>query len=73
MYPGTEVFFKSTDAPLEGKTVLLVGGEGPLGLALQCLIERSGVIVVKNNWSPKSLQKQVCEPIFRISKLFHKG
>uniref|UniRef100_A0A4W6CN02 formate--tetrahydrofolate ligase n=1 Tax=Lates calcarifer TaxID=8187 RepID=A0A4W6CN02_LATCA len=31
------------DVPLEGKTVLLVGGEGPLGLALQCLIERRGM------------------------------
>uniref|UniRef100_A0A4W6CMX0 formate--tetrahydrofolate ligase n=1 Tax=Lates calcarifer TaxID=8187 RepID=A0A4W6CMX0_LATCA len=32
------------DVPLEGKTVLLVGGEGPLGLALQCLIERRGMM-----------------------------
>ncbi|XP_069014299.1 monofunctional C1-tetrahydrofolate synthase, mitochondrial [Embiotoca jacksoni] len=46
------------DAPLEGKTVLLVGGEGPLQLALQCLIERSGMVVLKSNWNSKSLQRQ---------------
>ncbi|XP_022623733.1 monofunctional C1-tetrahydrofolate synthase, mitochondrial [Seriola dumerili] len=49
------------DAPLEGKTVLLVGGEGPLGLALQCLIERSGMVALKSNWNPKSLQRQVMQ------------
>ncbi|XP_039980878.1 monofunctional C1-tetrahydrofolate synthase, mitochondrial isoform X2 [Xiphias gladius] len=49
------------DAPLEGKTVLLVGGEGTLGLALQCLIERSGMVALKSNWSSDSLQRQVME------------
>ncbi|XP_037606081.1 monofunctional C1-tetrahydrofolate synthase, mitochondrial [Sebastes umbrosus] len=49
------------DAPLEGKTVLLVGGEGPLGVALQCLIERSGMIVLKSQWCSKSLQRQMMQ------------
>lgn len=49
----------STDAPLEGKTVLLVGGEGALGVALQCLIERSGMVALKSHWHSKNLQKQV--------------
>uniref|UniRef100_A0AAX7T8K0 formate--tetrahydrofolate ligase n=1 Tax=Astatotilapia calliptera TaxID=8154 RepID=A0AAX7T8K0_ASTCA len=48
------------DTPLEGKTVLLVGGEGPLQLAVQCLIERSGMVTLKSHWSSKSLQAQVC-------------
>uniref|UniRef100_A0A8C9YGD5 formate--tetrahydrofolate ligase n=1 Tax=Sander lucioperca TaxID=283035 RepID=A0A8C9YGD5_SANLU len=47
------------DSALEGKTVLLVGGEGPLGVSLQCLIERSGMVALKGNWSSKSLQRQV--------------
>uniref|UniRef100_A0A3B4G0E9 formate--tetrahydrofolate ligase n=1 Tax=Pundamilia nyererei TaxID=303518 RepID=A0A3B4G0E9_9CICH len=49
------------DAPLEGKTVLLVGGEGPLQLAVQCLIERSGMVTLKSHWSSKSLQAQVMQ------------
>ncbi|XP_068580769.1 monofunctional C1-tetrahydrofolate synthase, mitochondrial [Cebidichthys violaceus] len=49
------------DAPLEGKTVLLVGGEGPFGVALQCLIERSGLVALKSHWSSKSLQSQVMQ------------
>uniref|UniRef100_A0A8C2ZTN1 formate--tetrahydrofolate ligase n=1 Tax=Cyclopterus lumpus TaxID=8103 RepID=A0A8C2ZTN1_CYCLU len=48
------------DTPLEGKTVLLIGGEGPFGVALQCLMERSGLVALKNQWSSKSLQSQVC-------------
>uniref|UniRef100_A0A8D0CXY6 formate--tetrahydrofolate ligase n=1 Tax=Sander lucioperca TaxID=283035 RepID=A0A8D0CXY6_SANLU len=49
------------DSALEGKTVLLVGGEGPLGVSLQCLIERSGMVALKGNWSSKSLQRQVMQ------------
>ncbi|XP_074471605.1 monofunctional C1-tetrahydrofolate synthase, mitochondrial [Sebastes fasciatus] len=49
------------DAPLEGKTVLLVGGEGPLGVALQCLIERSGMVALKSHWCSKSLQRRVMQ------------
>ncbi|XP_034555337.1 monofunctional C1-tetrahydrofolate synthase, mitochondrial isoform X1 [Notolabrus celidotus] len=49
------------DASLDGKTVLLVGEEGPLGVALQCLIERSGMEVIKSQWSSKSLQRQVMQ------------
>ncbi|XP_045917592.1 monofunctional C1-tetrahydrofolate synthase, mitochondrial isoform X1 [Micropterus dolomieu] len=49
------------DAPLEGKTVLLVGGEGALGVALQCLIERSGMVALKSHWHSKNLQKQVMQ------------
>uniref|UniRef100_A0A3B4G0Z3 formate--tetrahydrofolate ligase n=1 Tax=Pundamilia nyererei TaxID=303518 RepID=A0A3B4G0Z3_9CICH len=44
-----------------GKTVLLVGGEGPLQLAVQCLIERSGMVTLKSHWSSKSLQAQVMQ------------
>uniref|UniRef100_A0A8C5I6U1 formate--tetrahydrofolate ligase n=1 Tax=Gouania willdenowi TaxID=441366 RepID=A0A8C5I6U1_GOUWI len=33
---------------LEGKTVLLVGGESPFRLVLQCLIERRGMVTAKN-------------------------
>uniref|UniRef100_A0AAQ5ZVT0 Monofunctional C1-tetrahydrofolate synthase, mitochondrial n=1 Tax=Amphiprion ocellaris TaxID=80972 RepID=A0AAQ5ZVT0_AMPOC len=49
------------DAPLEGKTVLLVGGEGPLCLALQCLIERSGMVALKSHWNSNVLQRQVMQ------------
>uniref|UniRef100_UPI003AAF7A86 monofunctional C1-tetrahydrofolate synthase, mitochondrial n=1 Tax=Centroberyx gerrardi TaxID=166262 RepID=UPI003AAF7A86 len=49
------------DVPLEGKTVLLVGGEGPLGLALQCLIQRSGMVTLKSHRSSESLQRQVMQ------------
>uniref|UniRef100_A0A8C6KJJ1 formate--tetrahydrofolate ligase n=1 Tax=Nothobranchius furzeri TaxID=105023 RepID=A0A8C6KJJ1_NOTFU len=49
------------DAPLKVKSVLLVGGEGPLRLALQCLIERSGVEVNTSHWNSKSLQTQVMQ------------
>ncbi|XP_068432933.1 monofunctional C1-tetrahydrofolate synthase, mitochondrial isoform X1 [Clinocottus analis] len=49
------------DAPLEGKTVLLVGGEGPFGVALQCLMERSGLVALKSHWCSKNLQSQVMQ------------
>ncbi|KAM4522193.1 monofunctional C1-tetrahydrofolate synthase, mitochondrial isoform 1-T2 [Odontesthes bonariensis] len=49
------------DIPLEGKTVLLVGGEGPLRLAMQCLIERSGMAVLRSHWNSKSLQTQMMQ------------
>ncbi|KAK5903500.1 hypothetical protein CgunFtcFv8_007277 [Champsocephalus gunnari] len=49
------------DASLEMKTVLLVGGEGPLGVSLQCLIERSGMVVLKSHWSSNNLQRQVMQ------------
>ncbi|KAM9338878.1 monofunctional C1-tetrahydrofolate synthase, mitochondrial [Symphorus nematophorus] len=49
------------DAPLEGKTVLLVGGDGPFGVALQSLIERSGMVALKSHWSSDSLQRQVMQ------------
>ncbi|XP_041661972.1 monofunctional C1-tetrahydrofolate synthase, mitochondrial [Cheilinus undulatus] len=49
------------DALLEGKTALLVGEEEPLGVALQCLIERSGMVALKSSWSSKSLQRQVMQ------------
>ncbi|XP_076011230.1 monofunctional C1-tetrahydrofolate synthase, mitochondrial [Genypterus blacodes] len=47
--------------PLGGKTVLLIGADGPFGVALQCLIERSGMIVQKSHASTQSLQRQVME------------
>uniref|UniRef100_A0A7N8WSC8 formate--tetrahydrofolate ligase n=1 Tax=Mastacembelus armatus TaxID=205130 RepID=A0A7N8WSC8_9TELE len=48
------------DASSEGKTILLVGGEGSFGLTLQCLIEKNGMVALKSNWNSKSLQRQVC-------------
>lgn len=59
----------STDAPLEGKTVFLAGGEGPLGVALQCLIERNGMVAFKSHWSSNSLQRQVCVFFFSFSTI----
>ncbi|XP_061756532.1 monofunctional C1-tetrahydrofolate synthase, mitochondrial isoform X1 [Nerophis ophidion] len=47
------------DAPLEGRTVLMIGTEGPLGVALQCMIERSGMTAFKTHPHDKNLQKQV--------------
>uniref|UniRef100_A0A671WK36 formate--tetrahydrofolate ligase n=1 Tax=Sparus aurata TaxID=8175 RepID=A0A671WK36_SPAAU len=55
------------DAPLGGKSVLLVGEDGPLGVALQCLIERSGMVALKSQWRSKSLQTQVNEPTIEMS------
>uniref|UniRef100_A0A667YAA9 Monofunctional C1-tetrahydrofolate synthase, mitochondrial n=1 Tax=Myripristis murdjan TaxID=586833 RepID=A0A667YAA9_9TELE len=49
------------EPPLTGKTVLLVGGEGPLGVALQCLIERSGMVALKSHGSSEVLQRQVMQ------------
>nr|XP_040016766.1 monofunctional C1-tetrahydrofolate synthase, mitochondrial isoform X1 [Gasterosteus aculeatus aculeatus] len=49
------------DGPLEGKAVLMVGGEGPFGVALQCLIERSGMVAFKSHCSSKNLQSQVMQ------------
>ncbi|XP_067427943.1 monofunctional C1-tetrahydrofolate synthase, mitochondrial [Thunnus thynnus] len=49
------------DAPMEGRTVLMIGAEGPLGVALQFLIERSGMVALKSHWSLKNLQSQVMQ------------
>uniref|UniRef100_A0A7N8XBQ4 formate--tetrahydrofolate ligase n=1 Tax=Mastacembelus armatus TaxID=205130 RepID=A0A7N8XBQ4_9TELE len=49
------------DASSEGKTILLVGGEGSFGLTLQCLIEKNGMVALKSNWNSKSLQRQLME------------
>ncbi|KAM9355251.1 monofunctional C1-tetrahydrofolate synthase, mitochondrial isoform 2-T3 [Pholidichthys leucotaenia] len=49
------------DGLLEGKTVLLFGGERLLQVSLQCLIERSGMIAVKSHWNAKNLQEQVMQ------------
>ncbi|CAJ1078473.1 monofunctional C1-tetrahydrofolate synthase%2C mitochondrial isoform X2 [Xyrichtys novacula] len=49
------------DTPLDGKTVLLVGEEEPLGVMLQCLIGRSGMVALKSHWSSESLQRQVMQ------------
>uniref|UniRef100_A0A8C7FR31 formate--tetrahydrofolate ligase n=1 Tax=Oncorhynchus kisutch TaxID=8019 RepID=A0A8C7FR31_ONCKI len=42
------------------KIVLVVGGEGPLGVALQCLMQRRGMVVLHSRRSSEVLQKQVC-------------
>ncbi|XP_043962875.1 monofunctional C1-tetrahydrofolate synthase, mitochondrial [Gambusia affinis] len=57
------------EASLKGKSVLLVGGQGPLRLALQCLIERSGMTVQTNHWNSKTLKTQVmqADAVFLLS------
>ncbi|KAM8726116.1 monofunctional C1-tetrahydrofolate synthase, mitochondrial [Acanthopagrus schlegelii] len=52
---------ENRDAPLEGKNVLLVGEDTPLGVAVQCLIERSGMVALRSHWRSKSLQTQVMQ------------
>uniref|UniRef100_A0A6Q2YUK0 formate--tetrahydrofolate ligase n=1 Tax=Esox lucius TaxID=8010 RepID=A0A6Q2YUK0_ESOLU len=47
------------DAPLDGKTVVVVGGEGPLGIALQCLLQRGGMFVHNCHRNSEGLEKQV--------------
>ncbi|KAM8846469.1 monofunctional C1-tetrahydrofolate synthase, mitochondrial [Synchiropus picturatus] len=49
------------DVLSEGKTVLLVGSEGPLGLALQSRIERRGNVIFKCKSNSKSLQRQMMQ------------
>ncbi|KAM9798125.1 monofunctional C1-tetrahydrofolate synthase, mitochondrial [Neosynchiropus ocellatus] len=49
------------DVLSEGKTVLLVGSEGPLGLALQSQIERSGNVILKCKPNSKNLQRQMMQ------------
>lgn len=39
--------------------MLLVGGGGPLGVSLQCLIERSGMVALNNDWTSNNLKSQV--------------
>ncbi|XP_071006945.1 monofunctional C1-tetrahydrofolate synthase, mitochondrial isoform X4 [Oncorhynchus clarkii lewisi] len=46
------------DTPMEGRTVLVVGGEGPLGVALQCLMQRRGMVVLHSRRISEVLQKQ---------------
>uniref|UniRef100_A0A8C8M4B9 Monofunctional C1-tetrahydrofolate synthase, mitochondrial n=1 Tax=Oncorhynchus tshawytscha TaxID=74940 RepID=A0A8C8M4B9_ONCTS len=46
------------DTPMEGRIVLVVGGEGPLGVALQCLMQRRGMVVLHSRRSSEVLQKQ---------------
>ncbi|KAJ8009578.1 hypothetical protein DPEC_G00090330 [Dallia pectoralis] len=47
------------DVPLVGKTVVVVGSEGPLGVALQCLMQRGGVLVHNCHRNSEGLEKQV--------------
>ncbi|KAL2082201.1 hypothetical protein ACEWY4_022019 [Coilia grayii] len=49
------------DASLEGKTAILLGSEGSVGLALQCLMEKAGMAVLKCQPGNTSLQKQLLE------------
>nr|XP_046154638.1 monofunctional C1-tetrahydrofolate synthase, mitochondrial isoform X2 [Oncorhynchus gorbuscha] len=46
------------DTSMEGRIVLVVGGEGPLGVALQCLMQRRGMVVLHSQRSSEVLQKQ---------------
>ncbi|XP_041950503.1 monofunctional C1-tetrahydrofolate synthase, mitochondrial [Alosa sapidissima] len=47
------------DACLEGKTAVMVGGEGPLGAVLQCLMEKAGMALLRCHPDTAALQKQV--------------
>ncbi|XP_068610252.1 monofunctional C1-tetrahydrofolate synthase, mitochondrial [Brachionichthys hirsutus] len=49
---------KKHGRPLEGTVVLLVGGGGPFGVVLQCLIERSGMVALKSHGAPDRLKDQ---------------
>ncbi|XP_057679462.1 monofunctional C1-tetrahydrofolate synthase, mitochondrial isoform X1 [Corythoichthys intestinalis] len=49
------------DSPIEGRTVLMIGAEGPLGVALQCQLERSGMAALRSHSNFKNLQRQVME------------
>ncbi|XP_037100363.1 monofunctional C1-tetrahydrofolate synthase, mitochondrial isoform X1 [Syngnathus acus] len=49
------------DSSVEGRTVLLIGADGPLGVALQCLLERNGMAALRSHSSFKNLQRQVME------------
>uniref|UniRef100_A0A8C9WA92 formate--tetrahydrofolate ligase n=1 Tax=Scleropages formosus TaxID=113540 RepID=A0A8C9WA92_SCLFO len=42
-----------------GKTALILGNSGALEVALQCLIQRRGMLVLTSGWKVASLQKQV--------------
>ncbi|KAK6489055.1 monofunctional C1-tetrahydrofolate synthase [Huso huso] len=46
------------DKSLEGKTVLIVGENGPIEVALQCLIQRKGGVAMSCVWNSNNLQKQ---------------
>ncbi|CAL8394177.1 unnamed protein product [Gadus morhua 'NCC'] len=43
----------------EGQTVLLVGADGAVKVALRCLMERRGVVTLNGHKSSESLQEQV--------------
>lgn len=47
----------------DGKTVLLVGINGPLGSSLQCLLQRRGAITASCHWKSSGLQSKV-RPLF---------
>ncbi|XP_017547968.1 monofunctional C1-tetrahydrofolate synthase, mitochondrial isoform X1 [Pygocentrus nattereri] len=47
------------DAPLAGKTAVLVGLEGPLKVILQVLLQSDGMEVQTSLWSSDSLQKLI--------------
>uniref|UniRef100_A0A803XU21 formate--tetrahydrofolate ligase n=1 Tax=Meleagris gallopavo TaxID=9103 RepID=A0A803XU21_MELGA len=44
---------------LDGKTVLLVGINGPLGSSLQCLLQRRGAITASCHWKSSGLQSKL--------------
>ncbi|KAK1171550.1 monofunctional C1-tetrahydrofolate synthase, mitochondrial isoform X1 [Acipenser oxyrinchus oxyrinchus] len=46
------------DKSLDGITVLIVGENGPLEAALQCLIQRKGGVAMSCVWNSQNLQKQ---------------
>ncbi|CAL8312868.1 unnamed protein product [Lota lota] len=42
-----------------GKTVVLVGGDGSVKVALRCLMERRGIVTINGHKSAETFQKQV--------------
>lgn len=47
------------DAPLEGKTVLVLGGHRTLEVTLRCLIERNGMIAIISHWTSENFKSEV--------------
>uniref|UniRef100_A0A8C5FHA6 formate--tetrahydrofolate ligase n=1 Tax=Gadus morhua TaxID=8049 RepID=A0A8C5FHA6_GADMO len=58
--PGIEHLCGPTGVSSEGQTVVLVGADGAVKVALRCLMERRGVVTLNGHKSSESLQEQVC-------------
>ncbi|XP_015204727.2 monofunctional C1-tetrahydrofolate synthase, mitochondrial isoform X2 [Lepisosteus oculatus] len=57
-----------SDSSLEGKTVVIVGENGPLEIALQCLIQRKGGVALSSVWKADMLPKQQADVVVLTSE-----